>query len=110
MRDIQILQQTIENQCPEIHKKRLRSLMLASKAGLDGYFPLPHLKGEQHETEDDHQNGANCQGDIVFLHCSKMLSLIFRVDRHVQQVAAQLVLKFQIDNIAVTRIGQDVFA
>jgi len=36
MRDIQILQQTIENQCPEIHKKRLRSLMLATKAVLDG--------------------------------------------------------------------------
>ncbi|ABU73778.1 hypothetical protein VIBHAR_05884 [Vibrio campbellii ATCC BAA-1116] len=36
MRDIQILQQTIENQCPDIHKKRLRSLMLATKAVLDG--------------------------------------------------------------------------
>ncbi|MBT0124313.1 transposase, partial [Vibrio campbellii] len=36
MRDIQILQQTIENQCPEIHKKRLSSLMLATKAVLDG--------------------------------------------------------------------------
>ncbi|GEA25298.1 hypothetical protein VH1807_contig00086-0004 [Vibrio harveyi] len=36
MRDIQILQQAIENQCPEIHKKRLRSLMLATKAVLDG--------------------------------------------------------------------------
>lgn len=36
MRDIQILQQTIENQCPEIHKKRLRSLILATKAVLDG--------------------------------------------------------------------------
>nr|WP_240478124.1 hypothetical protein [Vibrio neptunius] len=35
MRDIQILQQTIENQCPEIHKKRLRSLILATKAVLD---------------------------------------------------------------------------
>ena len=36
MRDIQILQQTIENQCPEIHKKRLKSLILATKAVLDG--------------------------------------------------------------------------
>ncbi len=36
MRDIQILQQTIENQCPEIHKKRLSSLMLATKTVLDG--------------------------------------------------------------------------
>ena len=36
MRDIQILQQTIENQCPEIHKKRLRSLILATKAVFDG--------------------------------------------------------------------------
>ena len=36
MRDIQILQQAFENQCPEIHKKRLRSLMLATKAVLDG--------------------------------------------------------------------------
>nr|WP_240457110.1 hypothetical protein [Vibrio neptunius] len=35
MRDIQILQQTIENQCSEIHKKRLRSLILATKAALD---------------------------------------------------------------------------
>ena len=36
MRDIQTLQQTIENQRPEIHKKRHRSLMLATKAVLDG--------------------------------------------------------------------------
>ena len=36
MRDIQILQQTIENQCPEIHKKRLSSLILATKTVLDG--------------------------------------------------------------------------
>ena len=36
MRDVQILQQTIENQCPDIHKKRLRSLMLATKTVLDG--------------------------------------------------------------------------
>ncbi len=35
MRDIQILQQTIENQCPEIHKKRLISLILATKAVLE---------------------------------------------------------------------------
>ena len=36
MRDIQILQQTIENQCHEIHKKQLSSLILATKAVLDG--------------------------------------------------------------------------
>lgn len=36
MRDIQILQQTIENQCPEIHKKQLSSLILATKTVLDG--------------------------------------------------------------------------
>ncbi len=36
MRDIQILQQTLENQCPDIHKKRLRSLILATKTVLDG--------------------------------------------------------------------------
>ncbi|HFQ5220956.1 TPA: IS4 family transposase, partial [Vibrio vulnificus] len=36
MRDVQILQQTLENQCPDIHKKRLRSLMLATKSVLDG--------------------------------------------------------------------------
>ena len=36
MRDVQILQQTIENQCPDIHKKRLRSLMLATRTVLDG--------------------------------------------------------------------------
>jgi len=36
MRDIQILQQTIENQCPEIHKKRPISLILATKTVLEG--------------------------------------------------------------------------
>jgi hypothetical protein len=36
MRDIQILQQTIQNQCPSIHKKRVSSLMLATKSVLDG--------------------------------------------------------------------------
>ncbi|ODS10592.1 hypothetical protein VSF3289_00851 [Vibrio scophthalmi] len=35
MRDVQMLQQTIENQCPNIHKKRLRSLMLATKTVFD---------------------------------------------------------------------------
>lgn len=36
MRDIQILHQILENQCPDIHRKRLRSLMLATKTVLDG--------------------------------------------------------------------------
>ncbi|MGF1788538.1 IS4 family transposase, partial [Photobacterium swingsii] len=27
MRDIQILHESLENQCPNIHKKRLKSLM-----------------------------------------------------------------------------------
>jgi hypothetical protein len=36
MRDIQILQQTLEEHCPNIHKKRLISLMLATKSVLDG--------------------------------------------------------------------------
>ncbi|CAM3255788.1 hypothetical protein VINE108274_23750 [Vibrio neptunius] len=36
MRSVQILQQTIENQCPKIHKKRLSSLILATKTVLDG--------------------------------------------------------------------------
>lgn len=36
MRDIQILQQTIQNQSPSIHKKRVCSLMLATKSVLDG--------------------------------------------------------------------------
>ncbi len=36
MRDIQILQQTLQNQCPAIHKKRLNSLILATKTILDG--------------------------------------------------------------------------
>ena len=36
MRDIQILQQTLEDQCPNIHKKRLRSLILATKSVLNG--------------------------------------------------------------------------
>lgn len=36
MRDIQILQQTIQNQCPSIHKKRVSSLILATKSVLDG--------------------------------------------------------------------------
>ncbi|MEZ9259997.1 hypothetical protein AB4125_20760, partial [Vibrio splendidus] len=35
-RDIQILQQTIQNQCPSIHKKRVSSLILATKSVLDG--------------------------------------------------------------------------
>ncbi len=35
MRDIQILQQTIQNQCPSIHKKRVSSLILATKSVLD---------------------------------------------------------------------------
>lgn len=36
MRDVQILQQILENQCPDIHKKRLRALMLATRTVLDG--------------------------------------------------------------------------
>lgn len=36
MRDIQILHQTIQNQCPTIHKKRLNSLILATKSVLSG--------------------------------------------------------------------------
>ena len=36
MCDVQILQQILENQCPGIHKKRLKSLMLATRAVLDG--------------------------------------------------------------------------
>lgn len=36
MCDIQILQQTIQNQCPSIHKKRVSSLILATKSVLDG--------------------------------------------------------------------------
>ena len=41
MRDIKILQQTIENQCPEIHKKRPRSLIFETKTVLDGSFLTP---------------------------------------------------------------------
>ncbi|RJG36231.1 IS4 family transposase, partial [Motilimonas pumila] len=36
MRDIQILQQTLTEQCPNIHKKRLSSLILATKSVLNG--------------------------------------------------------------------------
>lgn len=36
MRDIQILQDTLTNQCPTIHKKRLHSLLLATQSSLDG--------------------------------------------------------------------------
>jgi hypothetical protein len=36
MCDIQILQQTLAQQCPSIHKKRLNSLILATKSILDG--------------------------------------------------------------------------
>ncbi|CAK2026962.1 hypothetical protein VCRA2110O173_340009 [Vibrio crassostreae] len=36
MRDIQTLQQTIQNQCPSIQKKRVSSLILAKKSVLDG--------------------------------------------------------------------------
>ncbi|MGF1723154.1 IS4 family transposase [Photobacterium nomapromontoriensis] len=36
MRDFQILQQTIQNHCPSIHKKRLNSLILATRSVLDG--------------------------------------------------------------------------
>lgn len=36
MRDIQILQQSVGNHCPNIHKKRVMSLILATKSVLDG--------------------------------------------------------------------------
>ncbi len=36
MHDIQILQDTLQNQCPTIHKKRLHSLILATQSSLDG--------------------------------------------------------------------------
>ncbi|WP_198419275.1 hypothetical protein [Motilimonas pumila] len=36
MRDIQILQQTLAEQCPNIHKKRQISLILATKSVLNG--------------------------------------------------------------------------
>ncbi|OOF14266.1 transposase, partial [Salinivibrio sp. PR932] len=36
MRDDQILLQTLSKQCPNIHKKRLISLTLATKTLLDG--------------------------------------------------------------------------
>ncbi|MGO2509960.1 MAG: hypothetical protein ACTH6Y_13305 [Vibrio hibernica] len=36
MRDIQILQQSIQNHCSNIHKKRLDSLILATKSVLSG--------------------------------------------------------------------------
>ncbi|WP_281544251.1 IS4 family transposase [Grimontia sp. SpTr1] len=36
MRDVQILLDTLTNQCPTIHKKRLQSLLLATKSVLDG--------------------------------------------------------------------------
>lgn len=36
MRDIQILQHSIQNHCPNIHKKRLDSLILATKSVLSG--------------------------------------------------------------------------
>ncbi|MGF1766972.1 transposase, partial [Enterovibrio makurazakiensis] len=36
MREIQILQDTLQNQCPTIHKKRLQSLILATQSSLDG--------------------------------------------------------------------------
>lgn len=36
MRDIQILQETLTNHCPTIHKKRLQSLLLATESALDG--------------------------------------------------------------------------
>ncbi|ORT50161.1 hypothetical protein ST37_09610 [Vibrio sp. qd031] len=36
IRDIQILQQSVGNHCPNIHKKRVMSLILATKSVLDG--------------------------------------------------------------------------
>ncbi|MDD1784450.1 IS4 family transposase [Enterovibrio sp. ZSDZ35] len=36
MRDIQILQDTLTNHCPTIHKKRLQSLLLATESALGG--------------------------------------------------------------------------
>ena len=36
MRDIQILQQILSQQCPSIYKKRLSFLMLATETVLDG--------------------------------------------------------------------------
>ena len=37
MHDIAILQDLLKKQCPEIHAKRLDSLMLATSSLLDGY-------------------------------------------------------------------------
>jgi hypothetical protein len=50
MRDIQILHQTIQNQCPIIHKKRLNSLMLATKSVLCGSELTLTKLGRQLET------------------------------------------------------------
>lgn len=36
MRDVHILQELLTQQCPEIHKKRLTSLMVATSALLEG--------------------------------------------------------------------------
>ncbi|AQS38520.1 hypothetical protein Sps_03390 [Shewanella psychrophila] len=36
MRDIKILHQSLANQCTQIHKKRLNSLMVATESLLDG--------------------------------------------------------------------------
>lgn len=36
MRDVQILLDTLANQCPTIHKKRLQSLLLATESVLNG--------------------------------------------------------------------------
>ncbi len=36
MRDIKILHDSLVNQCPQIHNKRLNSLMVATESLLDG--------------------------------------------------------------------------
>lgn len=36
MHDIKVLHDSLVNQCPQIHKKRLKSLMIATESLLDG--------------------------------------------------------------------------
>ena len=63
MRDITILHESLSNQCPSIHKKRLNSLIVATKSLLDGnQLSLTQL-------------GRNISGNVAAKHSIK------RIDR-----------------------------
>ncbi|SON51484.1 transposase (fragment) [Vibrio tapetis subsp. tapetis] len=86
MRDIQILQQTLQNQCPSIHKKRLNSLILATKSMLDGSDLTLTKLGRQLETNTTVKHAIkrvdsllgnrqlHREKDLIYRGCCKKIS------------------------------------